>query len=165
MASVPDAGTILSARPCLPSWRVRNRPDPGGNLPATAPSRVPRFGGPSHHCLGSPHPSPPPPPPGPIRRSPSWSWGWGPGPRRPASRPPAPSAWRGRVSPSRWTVATTSARGASAPTACLAAGRPAAPSAARPASGGRACGAWGPSRPHPQPQFSSTGCVCRGRRG
>lgn len=48
--------TILSARPCLPSWRVRSRPDLGGNLPATAPSRVPCFGGPSHHCLGSPHP-------------------------------------------------------------------------------------------------------------
>ena len=70
MASVPDAGTILSARPCLPSWRIRNRPDPGGNLPATAPSRVPRFGGPSHHCLGSPHPTPPPPPPEPKSHTP-----------------------------------------------------------------------------------------------
>lgn len=53
LASVPDAGTILSARPCLPSWRVRNRPDPGGNyLRRLHPGFLVSGGLPSP-CLGS----------------------------------------------------------------------------------------------------------------
>ncbi|KAB0367333.1 hypothetical protein FD755_020657 [Muntiacus reevesi] len=51
----------------------------------------------------------PPPPPGPTRRSRSWSWGWGPGPRRPASRPPALSAWRGHE-PHLWPQETCAVR-------------------------------------------------------
>lgn len=118
----------------------------GQDLPKTVPSGLSPLGLALTASPGSLHPACRCPtaclPPGPTGHSPSWSWGWGPGPRHPGSCPPAPSAWRGCASPCRWTAATTSARGASAPTVCPA-GHPAAPSARRRASRGRASGAWG----------------------
>jgi hypothetical protein len=80
---------------------------------------------------------------GPMHHSPSWSWAWDPVPRHPGSHLPAPSAWRGFVSPSRWTVATTFASGASARIVSLAASRPAALSVGRSASRRKASAAWG----------------------
>lgn len=76
--------------PSLPPFlEVRNRPDPGGNLPAVAPSRVPRFGGPSHPCARVPAPPAPPPPPGP-HAVPQAGAGAGAGvPAHGAPRPPA----------------------------------------------------------------------------
>lgn len=49
--------TILSLHPILPSWTVRNGADLGGNLPKTAPSRLPHLRLPLTAALGSPCPA------------------------------------------------------------------------------------------------------------
>lgn len=49
--------TILSLHPILPSRTVRNGADLGGNLPKTAPSRLPRLRLPLTAALGSPRPA------------------------------------------------------------------------------------------------------------
>lgn len=138
-SAVPTLGSLA-----LGSKSVRNRQNVASlgapctpKLPACTPCTAPPPGCSQQSAL------PPHPTLGPTRPSPSWSWAWGPGPRHPGSFLPAPSAWRGCGNPSRWTVAMTSARAASAHTASPAASRPAAPSAGKSASRSGASGVWG----------------------